>query len=46
MRDHAGRAGWCAEGELVTVTHQQNVKQFADTIGTFALRKQDAGAGA
>jgi hypothetical protein len=44
MRDHAGRAGWCAEGEFVNVTHQQNVKQFADTIGTFALRKQVAGA--
>jgi hypothetical protein len=44
MRDHAGRAGWCAEGEFVNVTHQRNVKQFADTIGTFALRKQVAGA--
>jgi len=41
-RDRAGRAGWCAEGEFVNVTHQQNVKQFADTIGTFAVAKQGA----
>jgi hypothetical protein len=39
-RDHAGQPSWCAEGENVFIAHQQHVKQFADTIGTFALAKQ------
>lgn len=42
-RDPAGQPSWCAEGEDVLFAHQQSVKQFADTIATFAVRKQDAG---
>jgi hypothetical protein len=41
-RDRAGQPSWCAEGENVNAADQQNVKQFADTIGTFALQKQGA----
>lgn len=42
-RDAEGRSTWCAEGAGVVFVHQQCVKQFADTIATFAIRKQDAG---
>jgi hypothetical protein len=43
-RDAAGQPLWCIEGEDVLLfVHQQGVKQFADTIATFAVRKQDAG---
>jgi hypothetical protein len=41
--DAEGQPSWCAEGEDVLFVHQQSVKQFADTIATFAMRKQDAG---
>jgi hypothetical protein len=39
-RDPDGRSRWCAEG--MPFAHQQDVKQFADTIATFAVRKQEA----
>jgi hypothetical protein len=42
-RDAEGQPSWCAEGDDVLFVHQQSVKQFADTIATFAVRKQDAG---
>ena len=41
--DAEGQQSWCAEGEDVLFVRQQSVKQFADTIATFAVRKQDAG---
>jgi hypothetical protein len=41
-RDAAGRPSWCAEGPDVAFAHRQGVKQFADTIATFAVRKQEA----
>jgi hypothetical protein len=41
--DPDGRPSWAAEGEDVRFAQQQSVKQFADTIATFAVRKQDAG---
>jgi hypothetical protein len=37
--DSAGQPRWCAEGVVVD---PQRVKQFADTIATFAVRKQEA----
>ena len=37
--DSAGQPRWCAEGLFVD---PQRVKQFADTIATFAVRKQEA----
>jgi hypothetical protein len=40
MRDPDGRPRWCAEG--LPFAYQQGVKQFADTIATFAVRKQEA----
>jgi hypothetical protein len=40
-RTHDGR-GWCAEGNDVRFAHPQALKQFADTIATFAVRKQEA----
>jgi hypothetical protein len=42
-RDAEGQPSWCTEGDDVLFVHQQSVKQFADTIATFAVRKQDAG---
>lgn len=42
-RDPEGRLSWYAEGEDVLFAQQQSVKQFADTIATFAVRKQEAG---
>ena len=39
-RDSEGLPRWCAEG--APFAHQQGVTQFADTIATFALRKQEA----
>ncbi|KAA0086731.1 hypothetical protein CIW52_02135 [Mycolicibacterium sp. P9-64] len=40
--DSAGQPRWCAEGPDVLFVDEQRVKQFADTIATFAVRKQDA----
>jgi hypothetical protein len=40
-RDPEGLPRWYAEG--LSFAHQQGVTQFADTIATFALRKQAAG---
>jgi hypothetical protein len=42
-RDLDGRPMWGAEGQDVLFVHEQSVKQFADTIATFAVRKQEAG---
>lgn len=41
MRDPDGRSRWWAEG--LSFAYQQGVTQFADTIATFAVRKQEAG---
>jgi hypothetical protein len=38
--DADGRPRWCAEG--YRFANEQGVTQFADTIATFALRKQEA----
>jgi hypothetical protein len=40
-RDSEGRPRWCAEGQDERSAHQQGIKQFADTIATFAVRKQE-----
>lgn len=40
-RDPRGRPRWCAEGQDVRFAHRQGIKQFADTIATFAVRKQE-----
>jgi hypothetical protein len=40
-RDPDGRRSWCAEGQDVRFAQERSVKQFADTIATFAVRKQE-----
>jgi len=40
--DSEGRPRWCAEGQDVRFAHRQGVKQFADTIATFAVLKARA----
>jgi hypothetical protein len=40
-RDPEGRPRWCAEGQDVRLAHRQGIKQFADTIATFAVRKHE-----
>jgi hypothetical protein len=44
--DSAGQPRWCVDGPDVLFVDQRLVKQFADTIATFALRKKDAGRAA
>jgi hypothetical protein len=40
ISDHAGPARWYAVGASANITRRRNIKQFADTIGIFALAKQ------